>query len=147
MRKFSTILLLSLNVAFIGNALSQNVEGKGALGIRSGVNIYVNDFNIRKAGPGVEFSIRHGFSRHFSIGATAGFEELKSHLVPNSLALPYDYIRLTAFPISLVMWYHPIPGGTFSPFAYVGMGGMFFTRYDGANYLPDDGFQIGRAHV
>jgi outer membrane protein OmpA-like peptidoglycan-associated protein len=143
MRKVLAFVILSLNLAVVESAFSQVVEGKGVLGIRSGVNIYINDFNIRKAGPGVEFSIRRGFSRHFSIGATAGFEQLKSHLVPNTLALSYDYVRLNAFPVSLVMWYHPLPGKVVSPFAYAGVGGMFFTRYDGANYLPDDGFRPG----
>jgi len=143
MTKLSILLLLWLHVAIVSNSFSQNAEGKVAFGIRSGANVYLNDFNVRKAGPGVELSIRRGFSRWLSIGATAGFEELKSSLDPNTLSLPYNYIKLDAFPISLALWFHLNPGGTISPFVYAGMGAMFFTRSDGTNFIPDDGFRPG----
>jgi hypothetical protein len=118
---------------------AQDLEDRWSLGLRGGVNLLRNDFNIRKVGSNIETTGRYGLSQSWSLGASLGYEELKSHQVPDTLPLPFDYVRLDAFPISLTAWYHPLQGEKISPFIYAGIGAMLYQRWNGVRYFPDSG--------
>lgn len=137
MTKIYLSFLVAL-LACVTNSAAQNPDGRLALGFHSGTNVWLNDFNERKVGPGGEIFLRYGLSRYFSLGIVAGYEELKSKQDPPFGFLPYDYIKLHSLPASLVGWIHLAPGSTFSPFIYFGGGGIFFKRQDGNKvYRPD----------
>jgi len=108
------------------------------LGFRGGLNLLNNDFNVHKLGPNLEGSARYGLSHAWSLGINLGYEELKSHQVPNTLALPFDYIKLHAYPVTFTAWFHPFQGNQISPFIYAGVGAMFYRRWDGIRYVPDN---------
>jgi outer membrane protein OmpA-like peptidoglycan-associated protein len=127
-------LLLAIGAS---KSTSQVAEGRWSLGLRGGINVLQNDFNVQKVGSNIEVIGRYGFSKSWSVGASFGYEELKSHQVPDTLPLPFDYVRLDAFPISLTAWFHPMQGKKISPFLYAGMGAMVYRRWDGSMYVPD----------
>lgn len=137
-RLIVSLFVLSL-LAPSGKAVAQNTEGRWSLGLRGGANMWVDDFNKRKVGPGGELMLRYGVSRIFSLGFAAGFEELKSQQRPPFESLPYDYLKLDAVPASLIGWFHLAPGKMFDPYIYFGAGGMLYKRQDGLkNYVPKD---------
>lgn len=118
-------------------SLAQNTEGKWCLGMSGGLNLWVNDFNQRKIGPGSEIFARYGVSRYVSLGVTAGYEELKARQYP--LFAPYDYLKLHSFPASIMTWFHIAPGYRIAPYAYIGAGTMLFKRKDGdGSYIVAD---------
>jgi outer membrane protein OmpA-like peptidoglycan-associated protein len=132
-------LILSISV-LAGSSFAQSTVGKWSLGLHGGVNLFVNDYNKRKIGPGGELMLRYGIDRYFSLGLLAGFEELKSKQEPMFLNL--DYLKLNAFPVQLVGWFHLVPGKSLSPYVYVGGGVIFFQRKDGiGNYVPNKDFK------
>jgi outer membrane protein OmpA-like peptidoglycan-associated protein len=119
---------------------AQLTVGRWSAGGSAGLNLYLNDFNVRKVGPGLELNGKYGLSSRFSVGVTAGYEELKSHLVPNDVGLPFDYIKLHAIPLAVVAYMNFMPGNKLAPYAYAGLGVMFYKRWDGVKFIPD-GFQ------
>jgi outer membrane protein OmpA-like peptidoglycan-associated protein/opacity protein-like surface antigen len=125
-RLFITFALLALATPFVS---AQNIDGKWGLGIRGGGNLWINDYNQRKVGPGVELLLRYGVSRRASIGLVAGYEVLKSGQNPAYQAgFPFPYVKAEALTGSLVAWYHFAPGSKVAPYAYAGVGGLFYKR-------------------
>lgn len=141
MSRFAAILLgFSLWFTVLtGGMHAQNTAGRWSVGLSGGVNYWVNDLNQLKIGPGGELNIRYGISPLFSLGLLGGFEELKSAQAPPLTDLPYTYLKLNSFPISLTGWFHLSPGSMFSPYIRVGGGVLFYSRKtaNGAP-APDD---------
>jgi len=109
---------------------AQTIEGRWSLGVRGGINLYSNDLDRSKLGPGIETSVRYGLFRRLSLGVSAGYEELNSDLIPETFGLPFEYAKLHSFPLSVTAWFHPLPGKNFSPFVYAGIGGMVYQRIE-----------------
>jgi outer membrane protein OmpA-like peptidoglycan-associated protein len=123
----------------IGGVRAQQMEGRWAMGLGGGVNLWLSDLNKLKIGPGGQIGFRYGLAPAFSLGLTAGMEELKTAQNPLLADLPYDYLKLNAFPVSLSGWIHLSPGSTFAPYVRVGAGMMPYNRKtSGDQYVPDD---------
>jgi outer membrane protein OmpA-like peptidoglycan-associated protein len=123
-------------------SFAQSTQDKWSLGVQGGVNLWFNDLNGRVVGPGTSISLRYGLARVFSLGLVGGYEELKAEQTGSTLGLPYNYLKLHAIPVSVIGWFHLLPGKSFSPFVYVGAGAMFYRRQDGLkNFIPDDKFK------
>lgn len=128
--------LLVFVATFAPFGLAQNLDGKWAIGLRGGGNIWINDLNQRKLGPGAELMLRYGLSRHFSLGLTAGWELLKSSEDPITA---YGHLKDEAVPASLVLWYHFAPGSNLAPYLYFGAGGMMYQRKTAGDvFVPND---------
>ncbi len=132
------VALLALCVSIAG---AQNLDGKWVLGVRGGGNLWVNDLNNRLFGPGVDLTLRYGVSRHFSLGLQGGWELLKAKQDPVTSGNPYGYLKADAIPASFLVYYHFLPGSSFAPYAYAGVGGMFYKRRTTDNvYVPANKF-------
>ncbi|MFN0158018.1 MAG: OmpA family protein [Bacteroidota bacterium] len=141
MRKLIIIglALLSLLVGLLSSSYSQTTVGRVSIGLHGGVNTFINDFNKRRIGPGGEVMLRYGVTTGFSLGLQAGYEELKAKQEPDLGLVPYDYVKLHAFPATITAWFHLLPGGRVSPYIYFGGGFLLFKRLDGnKNYVPED---------
>lgn len=138
MKYFWCVILLFSLVTQSG--WGQNIDGKWSLGFRGGANLWVNEMKDRKVGPGGELSLTYGITRAFSLGLSTGWQLLKAAHLPPDSTHPYSYMKLTAFPASLVAWFHLSPGSTVNPFIYVGAGGMIFKRQieETGTYLPSN---------
>ncbi|HCV42840.1 MAG TPA: hypothetical protein DGH68_05110, partial [Bacteroidetes bacterium] len=140
MKHIFRLLILVAVSAQIGFA--QNLDGKWALGFHGGGNMWVNDLNKLKVGPGAELMVRYGLSTRFSLGLATGWELLKASQDPTSAGNPYGYLKDDAIPASLIAWYHFSPGKSFAPYAYIGVGGMMYKRRTTGNiYVPSDKWQ------
>jgi outer membrane protein OmpA-like peptidoglycan-associated protein len=139
-KHYFIVLILVCMLVLSGIAYSQVTEGRWSLGLRSGGNTWIDDFNKRKFGPDGEIDLRYGVSRSFSLGFVTGYTELKSRQQsPQFSFLPYDYLKLHAVPVSLVGWFHLAPGKRFSPYVYVGGGVLLYKREDGSRKsIPND---------
>ncbi len=137
MRTLVVFLVVLFSLLVSEKTLAQNPNGGWSLGFRGGTNLWVNDFNKRIVGPGGEIMARYSLARYFSLGLAAGYEELKSKQTTAALGLPYDYLKLHAFPASIIGWFHLAPGKIVSPYVYVGAGGMFYTRKNGSGEVVD----------
>ncbi|MBI5473716.1 MAG: outer membrane beta-barrel protein [Ignavibacteriae bacterium] len=117
---------------------AQNVLGRWAFSLHADGNIWLNDYNQRKIGFGADVQFRYGLTRSLSLGAEFGFSKLKSKQDPLRPEFPTDYVRLNAIPLSLLGWYHFMPGNGISPYCFAGIGLMHYTRTSGiGTYLPD----------
>jgi len=143
LRGFRFLLLLPMVLVLPLNARAQHTVGRWTLGVRGGINSFFTDFNESLIGPGFDATGRFGIARNFSVGATLGYEELKTHLDPNVLGLPYDYVKLHAFPLTVNGYYHAFPGNKFSPYFTAGIGLLMYERLDWkADGLPDKGIKV-----
>jgi len=142
-RKLIGAFILMIFSAVLHNVgFSQHPEGRWIIGIRGGGNLWLNDLNQRKFGFGGEAIVRYGVARYFSLGLIGGYEVLKANQSVPLAGLPYPYLRFESIPGFLVGWFHLRPGGSFSPYVYVGAGAMLFRRKDFQNLLvPDDKFK------
>jgi hypothetical protein len=128
-----TLMLISQDLS------AQHTAGRWSAGLRAGINSYITDFNESKIAFGFEGRGMYGLSRNISIGAIVGYEELKTHLNPNTLGLPYDYVKLHAYPLAAFGTYHALPGNTIAPYFSAGIGVLLYQRLDWQkNGLPDD---------
>ncbi len=126
-------------VMLAGRTSAQQTEGRWAIGLSGGVNMWFNDLNERKIGPGGAVSLRYGISPVFSLGLMAGMEELKSNQDPLLAGYPYTYLKLNGFPGSLSAWIHLSPGSSFAPYLRLGAGVLAYNRKThGGMYAPDD---------
>ncbi len=142
MRKSLVVVVALCSIGLSNVGFAQSTYGRWSLGAQGGLNLWFNDFNERAIGPGGTISLRYGLARVFSLGVVGGYEELKSEQTGSTLGLPYNYLKLNAIPVSVVGWFHLLPGKSFSPFVYVGAGAMFYQRQDGLkNFIPDDKFK------
>jgi outer membrane protein OmpA-like peptidoglycan-associated protein len=119
-------------------AIAQASVGPWSIGVQGGANVWMNDLNQRKVGPGAELLVRYRLSESFSLGVLAGYEELKTRQVPVLPGVNIDYLKLHAFPASLVGWVNLSPGNSVFPYIYAGGGAMIYKRKDGlGNFVPD----------
>ena len=134
--------ILSVLLLPLPDALAQESEGKWSLGVQGGVNLFLTDFNERRIGPGATLSLRYGVTPAVSLGLTGGYEELKTKQTPQFPFLPYDYVKLHAFPVSFNVWVRLLPGRSVSPYLYAGAGVLLFKRRDGGgSYFQNESLQ------
>ena len=135
MKKLIVIGLLLFSDACVQHTFAQSTQGKWALGLHGGVNLWFSDLNKRIVSPGGEFMLRYGVHQYVSLGISAGYEVFKAQQDP-AFVLPaatYDYVRLDAYPAAFQVWVHPAPGRRVSPYLYAGIGGIFYNRKDFAS--------------
>ncbi|MBK7258203.1 MAG: hypothetical protein IPI01_10460 [Ignavibacteriae bacterium] len=120
-------------------ASAQSTQGRWSFGLSGGANLWVNDLNQRKIGPGGTLFIRYELAPAFSLGLSGGMEGLKAGRIRLSWMYHYSYLKLDAFPFALTGWFHFSPGSSFSPYLRVGGGLMAYHRKTVANApAPDD---------
>ncbi len=118
-------------------ATSQVTERRWSLSLQGGGNLGINDFNQQKVGAGAEVGLRYGLSRFFSLGFTAGYEELKSGNTIILPSFPFNYMKVTTIPAALVGYVHFLPKRVFNPYVFFGAGAMWYKR-SGPNGLKFD---------
>ena len=117
-------------------ARSQDARGAWSIGGQLGENFWLTEFQLRKLGYGGEAFARYRLSRPISLSFLTGIEVLRAE-DPGVANVP-GYLKLTAFPASLVATWHLSPAKPFSPYVYAGAGMLFFTRSDGSGgYYPN----------
>jgi outer membrane protein OmpA-like peptidoglycan-associated protein len=107
-------------------ASAQSTQGRWAFGLSGGGNLWINDLNQQKVGPGGTLFIRYGLAPVFSIGLSGGMEGLKAGQNPALADVPYTYLKLDAYPLALTGWFHISPGSSFSPYIRIGGGTMAY---------------------
>ena len=136
------ILLLGVSLCallLLEGAAAQNVDGRWALGVLGGGNIWVNDLSQKKIGLGGLLSIRYGLSPVFSVGLTGGYEVLKSGQDTPLPGLSYSYLHVDAYPVALQGYLRLYPSSSFSPYVRFGGGMMIYSRKTvGGAPAPDD---------
>ncbi len=136
------IAMLFLNLS---DLRSQSIENKLSFGLRLGPNLWLNDLNNRQVGFGIEGFGRWGISGSAAIGATLGFESLKSGQRPRTTEINIDYLSITALHGSLNTWVFLSSSEKFTPYFYAGIGGVSYRRSlgDGIAFPSDEsGFSI-----
>ncbi|MBK7257300.1 MAG: hypothetical protein IPI01_05745 [Ignavibacteriae bacterium] len=109
-RKFISILAFALSsILIVQGASAQSTQGRWSFGLSGGANLWVNDLNQRKIGPGGTLFIRYGLAPAFSLGLSGGMEGLKAGQDPALVDVPYSYLKLDAFPFALTGWFHFSP--------------------------------------
>lgn len=121
-----SVLLVSVVLTPFDSSFAQDTKERWVLGIHGGGNLWMNDYNKRVVGDGGDLTLRYGLTRAFSLGLVTGFEELKSK--QNPVLDGVNYVKLLAFPASLVGWIHFAPEKPFNPHLYFGIGGMLYKR-------------------
>jgi outer membrane protein OmpA-like peptidoglycan-associated protein/opacity protein-like surface antigen len=135
-------LLLLLTLHSGQTASAQQREDRWSLAVQGGVNLFLTDFNQRRIGPGASLALRYALSKAVSVGVSTGYEELKTKQTPPLPSLPFDYIKLHAFPASVNVWIRMLPGKAFSPYVYAGAGVLLCSRKDGGGaYFKDESLQ------
>jgi outer membrane protein OmpA-like peptidoglycan-associated protein len=137
-----TVLLVSpLLTTQIG--LSQSTQGRWALGLYGGGNLWLNDLNNLKIGSGGDVVLRYGLTRNFSLGLMAGFHDLKSQQEPPFPGQSFGYIKLSSFPVAMVGYFHLAPRNVFNPYIYIGGGALIYQRGNSQGaYFPDNKFRV-----
>ena len=135
----SVIVVLAATI--LETACAQQTEGKWMIGLSGGPNVWVSDFNKLQMGFGGEFLLGYGLDKYFSLGLTAGYEELKTNQQPILTDLDYGYqlgaVKLKAMPVSIIGILHLSPGSNFNPYVYAGVGSFSFKRSAASTvYLP-----------
>ncbi len=119
----------------------QATEGRWALGIHGGGNLWTNDLNKLKPSLGGDIVGRYGVSRYFSLGLIASADELKSAQDPVSTAAPYPYLKLSTISAALVGYVHLLPRHAWNPYVYVGGGVLEYKRRTfGYQYIYNNKF-------
>ncbi len=135
-RLFSTILVMSLCALMLsGSAVAQNTDGRWAIGVLGGFNTWASDLNVQKFGPGGTLSIRYGLTPVFSLGLSGGLDVLKTFQDGPLPGLPYSYLHVDAYPISLSGYIRFAPSAKVSPYVRFGGGMMLYDRKT-ANGVP-----------
>jgi outer membrane protein OmpA-like peptidoglycan-associated protein len=149
MNRFTSLLAilpLAAQLCFAQQAAPRgpyfSTDGKWSIGFHGGINLWINDLNTRRIGPGGEMFVRYGLSKRFSLGLNLAYERLISlHYtdpLPASQGVLGDYVALKAGSADLVVWYHFPPTMEIRPYAYIGFGSMAYVRQDRYHkYLPN----------
>jgi outer membrane protein OmpA-like peptidoglycan-associated protein len=134
MKKVTLFLILILALTELSQG--QNIDGRWTIGVRGGANMWFNDLSDQKVGPGGELEIAYGLSRSLSLGLLTGWELLKSEDV---VSTGTHYLKIDGVPATLALKAYFSPGQSFSPYGYIGAGGMFYKRRTSGNvYVPKD---------
>lgn len=137
MRKVTHSALLSLLLA--ASLSAQSIDGKWTIGVRGGGNLWVNDLNDLKIGPGAELEIGYGLNPNLSLGLLAGWELLKSGQSPVYTGIPWGYLKADGVPASLIARAMLATESGFAPYVYVGAGGILYKRRTSGNfYVPSN---------
>ena len=108
---------------------AQHLLGRWSLGVEGGVNYWVADYDKLKTGPGGQIVVRFGFSKYVGVGLAGGYEELKTFnskdFGPGTL---HDYMKMDGIPVSLLLFVHFFPKGTWNPYLYAGGGILMYRR-------------------
>ena len=108
---------------------AQHLLGRWSLGGEGGVNYWVADYDKLKTGPGGQIVVRFGFSKYVGVGLAGGYEELKTFnskdFGPGTL---HDYMKMDGIPVSLLLFVHFFPKGTWNPYLYAGGGILMYRR-------------------
>jgi outer membrane protein OmpA-like peptidoglycan-associated protein len=131
---FAAILLGPLR------GMAQEARKSWSLGTQIGENFWLTDYQKTKIGFGAEVAVKYRLSRPVSLSFITGFDILKAE-EPGIRRLP-GYLRLTAFPASLIATIYLWPAKSLSPYFYAGAGALFFFRSDAAGtYYPNERIQ------
>ncbi len=123
------LALVVLGIVPLRETAAQNTAGRWALSLRGGVNLWLNDFEKLKVGPGGDLVLRYGFSRYFSLGLMSGYEVLKAKQPPATANLGIDYLRMNVIPAALLGYLHLFPQKIFTSYLYAGGGMIGYQRY------------------
>jgi outer membrane protein OmpA-like peptidoglycan-associated protein len=141
---FSKLLVfLAIFVAILLGAprgVAQEARKSWSIGGQIGENFWLTEYQKTKIGFGAEVAVKYRLSRPASLSFVTGFDILKAE-EPGIRRLP-GYLRLTAFPASLIATIYVWPAKSLSPYFYAGAGALFFFRSDAAGtYYPDEKVQ------
>jgi outer membrane protein OmpA-like peptidoglycan-associated protein len=135
------LILVLLSCSSPGDGKSQDKEGRWAIGVHTGGNLWLNSYNKRAAGADGELSLRYGLSDAFSVGLVTGYGGMKSKEDPPFARTSIDYLRLNTIPLSFTGWFSLAPGGAINPYYRLGLGLLFYQRQTILNgdkvFLPD----------
>ncbi|MEK7251556.1 MAG: outer membrane beta-barrel protein [Bacteroidota bacterium] len=132
------ICILALAMSLHASSTAQHTVGRWAVGLGANANAWFNDYNQRIVGLGGDIVTRYGFSRRISVGVEFGYEVLKTGQDPLKADAPYDYLRLEGTPISLLGWFHLLPGKPAAPYLFAGVGLLRYKRSITSEvYIPD----------
>jgi outer membrane protein OmpA-like peptidoglycan-associated protein len=116
-------------------------DGRWAISVRGGGNVWFNDFDRRRLSGGGELLFRYAFTQAFSLGVVGSYDALQANqyeLYPGT-PLQFDYIETKGFSADVVVWYHFSSTGRFTPYLYAGIGGyQYRRRVSGGIPYPDD---------
>ena len=108
-----------------------NQVGRTAIGIQGGVNMWINDLDTRKITLGGDLFVRHHITRLFSLGLQYEYVTLAADngtLKPADFVLKHSKLTADGYALDVMTWWHFAPGKTFSPYAFVGVGGFYYDR-------------------
>jgi outer membrane protein OmpA-like peptidoglycan-associated protein len=146
-------LLITLALLFClpsASLMAQTAAGLWSLGVRGGGSLWLSQskYDQKKFGPGADLLLRYNTGSRFTLGLSAGFEELKAgsnqFIQPgdNVYGITYNYLKFTAIPAALVVTYS-FTDGPVSPYIYFGGGVVAFQRRANQNsYVPDNKFHF-----
>ena len=120
-----------------------NRTGRWSIGLRGGVNMWLNDFDTKSISGAGDLSLRYALTRQFTLGILAGFDVLQSTNSNSgqsgTYAPPQGYLADKGISGDFVAWYYFTAGGDLSPYAYLGAGVYTYKRKTGSGeYWPDD---------
>jgi len=127
-RSFRVLGLGLCVIMLVGMASAQSVSGRWAIGVLGGANVWINDLNGLKFGPGGMLTVRYNFNSVFSLGLSGGYEVLKSDQDPPLPGLAYTYLRADGYPVALSAYLRLAPSSKVSPYFRVGGGMMWYDR-------------------
>jgi outer membrane protein OmpA-like peptidoglycan-associated protein len=141
-RTLFVFAIVLASAVFLNRGSAQGTEGRWAIGLHGGANLWMNDYSQHKVGPGGELMLRYGITPIVSAGFTAGYEELKSQQDVLPLAGRQGYLKLHAIPAAAMLWFHFAPEAAVNPYIYTGLGAMIYKRLNGAStYIFDSKFK------
>lgn len=153
-------VLILLPILALGSRAQQKQQApafttdeRWSLGFHGGANLWINDLNTRRVGPGGDITFRYGFSKRFSVGIMTAYERLISIQYPASTGAEspqrFDYVAAKTASADLVFWYHFPPTMEVRPFMYAGIGGAAYLRQDRSdNYIPEGKYTVNSSvHV
>ncbi len=140
MKKLASVLLVcALTVSSFSSSTAQNTMGRWSLGIRGGGNLWLNDFEKHKIGPGGDLVLNYGFSPYFSLGVLTGLDVLKGEQPPASEHKSFYYMRMNSVPAALIGTVHLFPRKIFTSYIYAGGGYMGYQRFTDNGTKVDNG--------
>ena len=138
-----TVLILFLFAGAGRSILPAQTVDRWSLGVRGGVNVWLNSYETKKISGGGEILVKYGFSPYVSAGLLAGFDALQAQNPPRSYGLSFNYLEMNTFPVAVIGVVHPLPGKRFTTYLYAGGGTLIFQRtIQGGTPYPDKKFHF-----
>jgi outer membrane protein OmpA-like peptidoglycan-associated protein/outer membrane protein W len=145
---YSLLLLIAVHTAMAQDAVPPrpgdfNQAGRTAIGLHAAGNMWINDLDQRKLSLGGDLFIRHHVTRYFSLGLMAEYVTLtadNSKVNAADFVLKHSTQKANGLAADVVGWAHFSPGSTVAPYAYLGIGGFYYSRKaEGDVAFPNDG--------